>query len=538
MAIADGISSSNVSQIASATSVRVFLEDYYATPESWSVKTSVYRVLQAANSWLYAQTRNGPYRYDMDRGYVCTFSALVIKSVTAHLFHIGDTRIYRLIDNGLEQLTQDHGVQMSGSKRYLGRALGMRESLEIDYRTFPVEIDDIFISSTDGVHEFVSEKFVIETIRENQNDLDQAARLILDEALKQGSDDNLTIQVLRIERLSAQNLDELQEQASMLPFPPELRPRMQFEGFEVLRELHHSSRSHLYLVLDMLSRQQLVLKLPSVDQRNDPAYIEHFLMEEWVARRLDNAHLLKHHELTRKRNYLYTVAEFVEGQTLTQWMIDNPSPPLETIRNIVEQIARGLYAMHRLEMLHQDLRPDNIMLDRTGTAKIIDFGAVRVAGIAEITPVDTLQHMLGTEQYAAPEYFLGESGSTRSDLYSLGVITYQLLSGRLPYGPNLARARNRAAQHRIHYQSVLDANRSWPVWIDEAIRKAVHLDPYKRYADISEFIHDLRQPGTEFIDKARPPLLERNPVRFWQGISLILLLIIIFIFNMHPSFKS
>ena len=174
MAIADGISSSNVSQIASATSVRVFLEDYYATPESWSVKTSVYRVLQAANSWLYAQTRNGPYRYDMDRGYVCTFSALVIKSVTAHLFHIGDTRIYRLIDNGLEQLTQDHGVQMSGSKRYLGRALGMRESLEIDYRTFPVEIDDIFISSTDGVHEFVSEKFVIETIRENQNDLDQA----------------------------------------------------------------------------------------------------------------------------------------------------------------------------------------------------------------------------------------------------------------------------------------------------------------------------------------------------------------------------
>lgn len=537
MVLADGISSSSVSQIASATAVKGFLEDYFSTPESWSVKTSAYRVLQAANSWLYAQTRNSPYRYEMDRGYVCTFSALVIKSATAHLFHIGDTRVYRLIDNGLEQLTEDHLVQASGRKQYLGRALGMRDYLDIDYRTFPVEIGDIFISSTDGVHDYASEKFITETITLHQNDFDQAARLILDEALKQGSDDNLTIQILRIEQLPNHNIDELQEQASILPFPPDLRPCMQFDGFEVLRELHHSSRSHLYLVLDPASNRQLALKLPSVALRDDPIYIEHFLMEEWVARRLDSAHLLKHYEMTRKRNYLYTIAEFIDGQTLSQWMNDNPKPPLETVRNIVEQIARGLYAMHRQEMLHQDLRPDNIMLDKTGTVKIVDFGAVRVAGVAELTPANDRQHMFGTEQYAAPEYFLGESGSTRSDLYSLGVITYQLLSGRLPYGAQVARARNQSAQLRLKYQSVLDANRTLPVWIDDAIHKAVYPEPYKRYSEISEFIHDLRHPNPKFIDRDRPPLLQRNPVRFWQGISLLLLLIIILILNMHSVFK-
>ena len=101
-AIDDGISSSQVSQHAAETAVKGFLEDYYATSEAWSVKSSVQRVLKATNSWLYAATRNGPYRYDIEKGYVCTFSAVVLKSATAHIFHAGDARVYRLQGKGLE----------------------------------------------------------------------------------------------------------------------------------------------------------------------------------------------------------------------------------------------------------------------------------------------------------------------------------------------------------------------------------------------------------------------------------------------------
>ena len=115
-------------------------------------------------------------------------------------------------------------------------------------------------------------------------------------------------------------------------------------------------------------------------------------------------------------------------------MIDNPKPDLETVRGIVEQIAKGLQAFHRMEMLHQDLRPDNIMIDKTGTVKIIDFGSTRVAGVVEAAPPGGRDDILGTAQYTAPEYFLGENGTSRSDLFSLGVITYQMLTGRLPYG--------------------------------------------------------------------------------------------------------
>ena len=123
VALADGVSSSNVSQVASEAAVKGFLEDYYCTSPAWSVRQSAQRVLMAINSWLYAQTRQSQYRYDQDRGYVCTLSALIVKSTTAHLFHVGDSRIYRLRDGSLEQLTEDHRLWISREKSYLGRAL-------------------------------------------------------------------------------------------------------------------------------------------------------------------------------------------------------------------------------------------------------------------------------------------------------------------------------------------------------------------------------------------------------------------------------
>jgi len=531
VALADGISSSDVSQVASQTAVKGFFEDYYSTPESWSVKTSVQRVLLATNSWLYAQSRNGPYRYDINRGYVCTFSALVFKSTTAHIFNAGDARIYRVSDHHLEQLTEDHRLWVSREKSYLSRALGMRDRLEIDYISYASEVGDTFVLATDGVYEFVAEEFVVDTIRKHHDDLDLAAQTIVEEALERGSTDNLTIQIARVEQLPEPTVNELHQQVTKLPFPPQLRPRMEFEGYEISRELHNSSRSHVYLAIDKETGTQVVLKVPSVDLRDDESYLERFLMEEWVARRIDNAHVLKPCDQTRKRNYLYIVTEFVEGQTLVQWMRDNPKPDIETVRNIIEQIARGLQALHRHEMLHQDLRPNNIMIDKSGTVKLIDFGSVRVAGVAEINTAKPEQHILGTAQYSAPEYFLGEPGTTKSDLFSLGVIAYQMLSGRVPFGTSVARTSTRAAQRKLVYQSVLDEKSPIPAWVDYAISKAVNPDPQKRYDEISEFIYDLRHPSEAFVRKGRAPLMERNPLVFWKSISFGLALVIVYLLS-------
>jgi serine/threonine protein phosphatase PrpC len=525
--LADGISSSQVSRVAAESAVKGFLTDYYCTSESWSVKTSAQRVIAATNSWLHAQTRRSRYAYDRDRGYVCTLSALVIKSNVAHLFHVGDSRIYRLTGDTLEQLTDDHRVVLSSQQNYLSRALGINPQIEIDYRMVQIEKGDVFLLATDGVYEHVGARFIANAIKEDGQDLDAVARSIVAEAYQKGSADNLTLQIVRIDELPDGQASEVFGQPLELPLPPLLEARMEVDGYRIVREVHGSSRSHIYLAVDTANDTLVIIKIPSIDLRGDPAYLRRFMMEEWVARRLNSAHVLKPRQQSRKRSYLYVVMEFIDGQTLTQWMIDNPKADLETIRGIVEQIAKGLQAFHRMEMLHQDLRPDNIMIDKTGTVKIIDFGSTKVRGVIEAAPAIDHDDILGTAQYTAPEYFLGESGSSRSDIFSLGVITYQMLTGRLPYGAQIAQVRTRSQQRRLSYASALDDNREIPAWIDEVLKKAVNPDPFKRYEELSEFVFDLRHPNKSLTSASAAPLIERNPLLFWKGLALVQALVIL-----------
>jgi len=529
--LADGISSSSVSQIASESAVKGFLSDYFSTSEAWSVKKSALQVLTATNSWLYSQSRQSEYRYELDKGYVCTLSSLIIKSNTAHILHVGDSRIYQVYGKSLEQLTKDHCVWVSSDKSQLSRALGMDSMLDIDYQTVTLEKGNTFFLATDGVYEFVDGDFINKTINAHADDLDKAAKILVEQAYENGSTDNLTAQIVRVDELPEQDSEEAQQKINDLPFAPVLEARESFDGFTIVRQVYASSRSHVYLAIDDKTQQQVILKVPSIESKNDPAYLDGFLMEEWIGKRLNNPYVLKPILQTRARNFLYIVTEFIEGQTLTQWMIDNPRPDIETVRGIIEQISKGLQAFHHQEMLHQDLRPENIIIDKTGTIKIIDFGATKVAGLTEITKSTEQQNLLGTVQYSAPEYFLGEVGTPCSDLFSLGVITYQMLTGKLPYGAQAARARTRSAQRKLNYQSALHDEREIPAWIDDVLKKAVQVNPIKRYQVLSEFVFDLRQPNREFLSKTKPPLLDRDPILFWQGACFILVMIIIFLLS-------
>lgn len=522
VAIADGISTSPVSRVAAETAIKSFLTDYYCTSDAWSVKNAAQRVISAANSWLYAQTRRSLNSSDMDKGYVCTFTAMVLKSRMAHIFHIGDCRVSRLIGCSLEPLTNDHRIIISAERSYLSRALGAKPSVEIDYLAVPLRVGDLFILSSDGVHEHVSGPVVATAVETHADDLDRAARMIVEDALRAGSRDNLTVQIVRIEGIPDGQIGEFMAGAMELTPPPIPEPGAMLDDYRILRELYSSNRSHVYLAHDTQTNQSVVLKVPSIDFRSDADHLKRFMMEEWIARRMSNPHVLKAQSQSRQRSHLYVVTEYVEGPTLAQWMIDNPNPDLEIVRGITEQIAKGLHAFHRLEMLHQDLRPQNIMIDKSGTVKLIDFGSTRVAGVAEAAWRGERDDILGMAQYAAPEYFLGDRGTSGSDLFSLGVIVYQMLTGRLPYGAEVPKTRNRTQQNRLRYIPASGINPQVPDWVDQALRKAVHPDPGKRYDLLSEFTFDLRHPNQTLLKAARPPLAQRDPVLLWQGVSGLL----------------
>ncbi|MGH1451626.1 MAG: protein kinase domain-containing protein [Paracoccaceae bacterium] len=509
LAVADGISTSTTSAEAAETCVKSLLTDYYATPDPWTVQTAASRVIQATNAWLHGQ--NGSVD-DINAGRVCTLSALILKGRSAHILHVGDSRIARLSGDSLEPLTTDHRVTLSASENYLARGMGISDQVDIDYRKIPLREGDIFLLTTDGIHDFVDGAVIRAAIGP---DLDASARAIADAALANGSDDNLTVQLARVDILpqdAAALLDMSDLPVARLP-----EPGAMLDQYRIIRPIHSSARSHVFLATAP-DNTRVALKIPARETADDPDYLKRFMLEEWIARRVSSPHILRVPP-QGNRSALYTVSEFVDGITLRQWMTDNPQPRLDQMRGLIDQIAMGLRALHRRDMIHQDLRPENIMIDDTGTLRIIDLGSVAVAGVEEAAP-GLLGQLPGTFQYTAPEYLCGDPASWRSDQYALACIAYEMLTGRLPYGTRVARIRSRRDVARLTYATARDDDNAVPAWLDGALRRALHPDPMRRYNALSEFQMDLKRPGASLT---RPvPLMQRNPLRFWQGLSALL----------------
>lgn len=520
-AVADGVASAEAGGEAARAAVSGFLSDYYSTPQTWPLKKAASRVLQSLNGWLYRQSGGG----EIKQGWLTTFSAAIFKGASAHLIHIGDSRIYRLRDGKLECLTRDHSRALGPGRTFLSRALGMDAHVDVDYRREELRPDDIYLVTSDGVHDFLSAETIVKMLQAG----DDSARALVDAALAAGSGDNLSAAVCRVHQVEP-NDDDLLTHNRQLPFPPDLRPGNKLDGYLILQELHASSRSQLYLARDIDSGrgeengQLRVIKTPSVNFSDDPVYIERFIAEEWTGRRLDHPGIIRVYPPKPKRQLLYHVLEYIDGQNLRQWMQLHPEPSVEQVRELIGQLVSALRRLQRMEIVHGDLKPENIMMTTDGRLKLIDLGGADGAGVREHLKLrdDTPP---GSKNYAAPEYFLGDSPSHRSDIFSLGVIAYELLTGRYPYRSR-AGFRHYQLKHyaSLQYTSARQHREDIPEWIDGALHKACAPDPRNRYPALSEFVHDLHTPNPDFTRERERPLMEQNPLLFWQVVALLLLL--------------
>uniref|UniRef100_UPI0035614E66 protein kinase domain-containing protein n=1 Tax=Amphritea sp. TaxID=1872502 RepID=UPI0035614E66 len=370
-AIADGVSSCENSHIASQTSVTSFIEDYFSTPDSWSVKQSVSRVVTGLNNWLHQQNSTSAANRD---SMLTTFSALIIKSNTLYAFHVGDSRIWHFHHQQLEQLTTDHN-RIEGGRNYLSRALGADRHLEVDYSQQELIVGDLLMLSTDGVHEFLSASELKSLLTSAATDnLETVAQTIVEHALAKGSDDNLTVLLVGIDHLPAETLDENHRKLTRLPIPPVMSVGNRIDDYEVLDIIFSGTRSHMYKVRELSSGNIYTLKAPSVNFSDDPLYLDGFVREEWVGQQISHANVMKTFAPAGDKKFLYYLGEYIEGINLRQWMDDHPQPAPELVRPIIQQAIKGLRAFQRQGMVHQDLKPENIMLNRDGQIKILDFG--------------------------------------------------------------------------------------------------------------------------------------------------------------------
>ncbi|MDQ2076049.1 bifunctional protein-serine/threonine kinase/phosphatase [Marinimicrobium sp. ABcell2] len=515
MAIADGVSSSDAAREASQTAIIGFLTDYYATPDTWRTGPSAVQVIQALNRSLWGRSRNSV----LGQGYLTTFSALILKGDTGFIFHVGDTRVYLLRDGELELLTRDHNQRIDEDTVYLSRALGADLNLEVDMHSVQLQPNDVFVLTSDGIHDSLSATELSKLVNDHQQDVEALVAQGIARALDAGSTDNLSIQAARIEQTGHASQDDAVRVLSRLPFPPLLEPGQSLDGLTVKKILHESNRSQVYLVEDDAGRAH-IMKTPSRLHDDDPAYLERFVMEAWIGARIHSPYVVRVVTPPQARSSLYYLTEYVPGPTLGQMLSERGKLDIPDAVEMIGYLIRGIRAFHRKETLHQDLKPDNIVLSRNGPV-IVDFGSCWVAGVAEIQTPILRDKILGTLDYSAPEYRYGGETGPHSDQFSLAVLLYKMLTGKSPFGSAYGKAMDLKSFQKLRYRPASRINPLVPFWLDKALEKALSINPNHRYDALSEWLQDLQRPNPRWASPGQQPLLERDPEQVWQAVAAI-----------------
>jgi len=525
-ALADGVSSAEAGKEASETAVGNFIEDYFQTPDTWSVSHSGQKILTAINLKLYRKSHEFA---NEEKGYLCTFSGMVIKSQIAHIFHAGDSRIYHIRDKEFKQITKDHTAMIGKGRSILARAVGMDSNLTIDYSKVSLKQGDQFLLTSDGVHDFLSESEIMDVLQMDCS-AQQRAEVLVAKSVEAKSDDNISCVIVEINSLPTQSLNDFNSKLTRLPFPPELESGMKIDGFLVKKQIFASSRSQLYLVEEIETGKQVIMKTPSINFENDTSYIDRFIQEEWIGKRVDSPYVVKTLHQKTKRNFLYYLMEYVHGETLEKWMSKNSFPRPKVAIKIVEQIAEGLQAFHNQETIHQDMKPGNVMVSPEGKVKIVDFGSVYVAGVAEIFKPLEHEGALGTASYSDPQYLMGINSGVQGDLYALATLTYEIFTSELPYGSAIEECQSALDYDRLRYRNANQFNPVIPLWFDRALERGVEFELEKRYSTMDEFLKDLHQPNPDYLLDDPTYKKDKSQALFWQFISGFMLLTFVLVY--------
>jgi serine/threonine protein phosphatase PrpC len=516
-AIADGIGSTKGGRVAAETAVRGFLDGFCDLPETMEVRRAGAKAINSLNTWIHSLGQRDPDLANMG----CTFTALILRGRTAHVLHIGDTRAYRFSGDRLTLLTNDHTRETGpGRSGVLYRALGVESEARLDYASQPIARHDRFLLCSDGVHGVLAPERIADMMRERSASAD-TARTLVAAALQSGSDDNCTAMVIDVVELPAGSVDA---GAAMMQLPliPVPIAGETVDGFLLKALISEGRYSRVFLAVDEVDGGDFVLKFPKPQVGERPAYRAAFVREAWVGARVNSPWIGRMIELPPGRQSgLYTVMPFYQGELLATRLAHRPSLTLEEGRDIAVKLARAVAALHRADIIHRDIKPDNVILQRDGSLKLIDLGVVRVPGL-EDAPPETIP---GTAAYMAPEMFDGEAGNEATDLYALGVTIYRAFTGEFPYGNLDATSRPR----RERPIPLATLRPDLPAWIEATLARAIALNPADRFRDVGEFAVEMEAgPARAPVAAHRPrTFYERAPVRFWQGVAALLALALI-----------
>jgi serine/threonine protein phosphatase PrpC len=536
--LADGVGGEGngdvASRLAAETAMGVFKEIKPETPPSDLMRemfdTTAAKVFQATR----------------DTGRMAT---TLLVSVFRHdqvtIAHVGDSRAYLVRGGKIKRLTTDHSytalqvklglllernAMTSPHRSTLTRSIGYEPMCHYDITTQSLQHGDLILQCSDGLYGFLLDDEILDALVKYHPG--EACKRLIGLAEKRQVSDNVSAQIIQIwdvDRPHAAN-----PTTGKNPGNPghELGVGTVLDDrFEITDVIAKSGMASLFKATDRKTGAAVAIKVPYLQIESDPAGFERFRREEEIGLQLDHPYLLKFIRVENKSRP-YLVMEYLEGQTLSELLKNvKPLPEPDAVK-IASRICEALEYMHAHGVVHRDLKPQNIMLCNDGSIRIMDFGIAKAQSARRLTFVGFTPTM-GTPDYMAPEQVRGSRGDQRTDIYSLGAILYEMVTGEPPFGGDSAYVIMNA---RVTGDPVAPRKlnpKLTPV-LEEMILHAMERDPKKRYQTAAEMKRELDDyesvEMTNRCSRLQAPQIWKSRFRWLPMVlAFVLLQVVVFV---------
>jgi serine/threonine-protein kinase len=542
--LADGVGGQDFGEIASNTASTIACRAFCEGRTGAEPGQLLYEMFNAANIAVYDANLKS---HGKTGKMATTLTVSIFRHNEVNVGHVGDCRVYLVQQGRIRRITNDHsyaGVQLklglitvedalnSPLRSVLTRSLGQEPVVRADYHTAQVSAGDILVQCCDGLWTKITDGEIQSIV--TRLSPEEACRELVALAERRDADDNLSVQVVQvtaIERLSYYRGVPTYQKESPTIMGNELEVGQLLDGrFRITDIVARSGMASIYKAEDMETKGIVALKVPFMQFESDPGFFSRFQREQAIGKALQHPYIMRIIDMGEsKRSRPYMVMEYLEGQTLGHLMQSlRPMPQADALK-IGSRVCEALHYMHEHEVVHRDLKPDNIMICNDGSIRIMDFGIAKFEGQRRLT-FGGFTPAMGTPDYMAPEQVKGKRGDARTDIYSLGAILYEMVTGAVPFeGANPFIIMN----SRISGDPVAPRKKNPDVsaQVEEIILHAMSRNPQDRYPTAMKMKEDLDNPDavqvTGRADRLVAPSLASASWRKFLMVGLPILLVVV-----------
>ncbi|HEX9023632.1 MAG TPA: protein kinase [Geobacteraceae bacterium] len=559
--LADGVGGLDRGEVASRLAVETALKEFREAPEGKTPQQLLTQMFNAANLAVYDKAMENHGKSRM----ATTLCIVVLRNNEILVGNVGDSRVYLVRKAEIQQLSTDHsyvGMQQkfgllseqdaktSEHRNVLTRSVGQEPVIRVDVEGATVYKGDRLVLCSDGLYAYVADSQIADIV--SRLSPAQACRQLVALAEQRGTDDNLSVQVLQIndvEEISYYRGTPMYYKPADPTTGYELQPGQTLDDrFFITETISRSGMATIFKAVDQKTKETVALKVPFMQFESDPGFYSRFQREEEIGSRLHHPYILRFipEEEGEHRSRPYIVTEYLRGYTLAHLLNSVRPMPEKDALSIVGRICEALAYMHENNVIHRDLKPQNIMILYDGSLRIMDFGIAKSGEGRRITFAG-FTPAVGTPDYMAPEQVKGKRGDERTDIYSLGAMLYEMVVGVTPFegeNDNMFVVMNA----RVTGDPIAPRKRNPQAspQVEEIILHAMEREPARRYKTALEMKAELDNPESVKVtgrcDRLQTPApwKQSGKKALWIALGvgifvLVFLLLIMMIIHRGPA---